>query len=121
MAGGVLLLPLEDARADNPVPDSPATKQAEQVGTTVAWRPGRFEYRRVPLSHVIQDANRYSKRKLVLGDSAAGALLYSGTLFSRDVDEWIVGLERIYPQIEVILTDNARILIRTRVQAPPSE
>jgi ferric-dicitrate binding protein FerR (iron transport regulator) len=96
--------------------DAPTDITVEKVGTTVAWRPGRFEYHRVPLSQVIQDANRYSKRKLVLGDSAAGALLYSGTLFDRDVDDWIAGLEVIYPEIEVVMTEDAQVQIRTRAE-----
>lgn len=79
-----------------------------------SWREGQLRYRSELLRNVIPDVNRYSRRPLILGDRAAGDLVYSGTVFERDVDEWIEGLERIYPEVEVTVTDGQHILIRTR-------
>lgn len=77
-------------------------------------RVGRLRYHGEPLTQVIQDVNRYSFRQLILSDPAAGSLLYSGTVFERDIDEWIAGLERIYPEIEIVPGNDGRIFIRTR-------
>jgi transmembrane sensor len=79
-----------------------------------SWQNGQLRYRGELLRNVIPDVNRYSRRPLILGDKAAGDLVYSGTVFERDVDEWIEGLERIYPEVEVSVTDGQHILIRTR-------
>lgn len=79
-----------------------------------SWRDGRLRYRGEPLRNVIPDVNRYSRKPLILGDKAAGELLYSGTVFERDIDEWIAGLQSVYPEVEVTVTDTQHVLIRTR-------
>lgn len=78
------------------------------------WSDGRLKYLGEPLRHVIEDINRYSRRKLVLEDAAAGTLLYSGTVFARDIDDWITGLKQIYPELEVVMMADGHIVIRTR-------
>jgi transmembrane sensor len=88
-----------------------------EVDTSLAWRNGRFKYASEPLRHVIEDVNRYSRRQLILDDSAVGDLLYSGTVFESDIDEWVAGLEQTFPQIEIVTHDEARVLLRTRVAA----
>jgi transmembrane sensor len=93
---------------------SPVRLSQTNVSTT--WPDGRLKYLGEPLRHVIEDVNRYSSRQVILEDPAAGTLLYSGTVFARDINDWIAGLERIYPEIEVITTDDGRVLIRTRPQ-----
>ncbi|HEY0942510.1 MAG TPA: FecR domain-containing protein [Steroidobacter sp.] len=90
-----------------------------EVDTSLAWRNGRFKYRSEPLKHVIEDINRYSRRQLILDDPAVGNLLYSGTVFASDIDEWVAGLEQTFQQIEVVRNDEARVQIRTRVVAEP--
>lgn len=82
-------------------------------GFSGSWRDGHLRYSGEPLRNVIPDVNRYSRRPLILADPAAGQLLYSGTVFERNVDDWIVGLQRIYPELEVTVTDT-HLLIRTR-------
>jgi transmembrane sensor len=84
------------------------------VLSTLAWRNGRFTYSGEPLRHVIEDVNRYSHHQLMIGDAAVGDLLYSGTLFTSDIQEWISGLEKTYPQIEVASMPDARLLLRAR-------
>jgi transmembrane sensor len=79
-----------------------------------SWRNGRLRYRGEPLRNVLPDVSRYSKKPLILGDKAAGELLYSGTVFERDVDEWVNGLQSIYPELEITVTDTQHVLIRMR-------
>lgn len=83
--------------------------------SALSWREGRLRFASEPLDRVLTDVNRYSRRTLVVGDRAAGEQLYSGTVFEADVDEWIDGLERIFPSLEVVATDVDHILIRTRL------
>lgn len=79
-----------------------------------SWESGRLRYRGEPLRNVIQDVNRYSRKPLILGDKAAGDLRYSGTVFERDVDDWIAALPRIFPEVEVTEIDTDHVLVRTR-------
>lgn len=90
----------------------------------IAWRDGRLEYRSEPLRNVIPDVNRYSRRPIILGDPAVGELLFTGTVFERDVEEWITGLEKIFPALDVLQTGTHHILMQSgeaqsRVQAAP--
>lgn len=77
---------------------------------------GRLTYRGEPLSVVIQDVNRYSHRQVVIGDEAAGDLRYSGTVFERDITDWVAGITKIFPELEVVTQDD-QILIRSRRSA----
>lgn len=79
-----------------------------------SWRDGRLEYRRESLRNVLSDVNRYSSRQIVLGDSMAGDLPFTGTVFERDIDEWIAVLHRTYPQLEITGMESEKILIRSR-------
>lgn len=85
-----------------------------ELDASAAWRDGRIKYRGEPLRLVLQDVNRYSRRQIYLGDPEAGNLLYSGTVFEREIDDWVTGLEKIFPEIEVVTVDDGRVLIRTR-------
>jgi transmembrane sensor len=77
-----------------------------------AWRDGRLQYLGEPLRHVIADVNRYSRRRLSCDESAC-SLLYTGTVFERDVDAWISGLPRIFP-VEITETDSENVVLRSR-------
>jgi transmembrane sensor len=80
----------------------------------VTWHDGRLHYRQEPLRNIVPDINRYSRKPIVLGDRAAGELLFTGTVFERDIDEWIANLDSIYPLLEVTQTDANNVLIRTK-------
>jgi transmembrane sensor len=82
-----------EGRAAQPAPAvSPA-----QTSRTLAWQQGRLEYLNEPMAAVIADVNRYSRRPVVLGDAAAGAILFSGTVFTNETEEWIRALPRVFP------------------------
>jgi transmembrane sensor len=88
-------------------------RPADEI-SVLAWTEGRLLYRGEPLRQVLVDVNRYSRRSIVLGDRAAGELLYSGTVFERDVDEWVSNLEKVYPGLVVTPADTDTVLIQTR-------
>jgi transmembrane sensor len=81
---------------------------------SLGWQEGRLSYASEPLRRVVVDVNRYSRRDIVIGDRAAGELLYSGTVFQSDIDDWIAGLARILPTVDVIDIDEQHVLIRSR-------
>jgi transmembrane sensor len=84
------------------------------VGAITGWRDGRLEYRHTPLKYVVSDVNRYFKVQIMVGDTAAAELAYSGAIFaSQPVKEWLRALESIFP-VTVVQTDAEHVLIRSR-------
>jgi transmembrane sensor len=79
----------------------------------IAWRDGRLRYRAEPLRHVLTGINRYSTREIVIVDPALGDLTFTGTVFEDRIDEWLYGLEDIFP-IEVAEASISRIELRAR-------
>jgi transmembrane sensor len=79
---------------------------------TAAWREGRLEYHHTPLKVVIPRVNRYSEKPIILADSSAGELQFSGTVFEGQVNEWLRALQTTYP-IEITESTD-RIVIRSR-------
>jgi len=76
----------------------------------VAWREGRLEFDREPLSSVLQTVNRYSHYKIT-AEGDTGELLYTGLVLEDRIDGWLQGLTQIFP----VLIDhqgNDRVVIR---------
>lgn len=82
----------------------------------MAWREGRLEYTSEPLSYVVQDINRYSRRLIAIADAEAGEALYSGTVFERDIDDWIDALDEAMPEVTVVEPDSRHVVIRSRAE-----
>jgi len=91
------------------------------VSRALAWREGRLEYVGQPLSSVIADVNRYARRPVVVGDKAAGGILFTGTVFTRTADEWVQSLPNEFP-VELISNGGASLILASRPasQSPPS-
>ena len=79
------------------------------------WRNGRLRYRAESLKHVIPDVDRYSPQTVIIGDAAVGELKFTGTVFQDNADEWLRGLEAVFP-VEVVELDDQQLLLRLRDQ-----
>ena len=88
--------------------------RAVDVDMAMAWRDGRLQYRSEPLHRVVQDINRYSNRSIAIADAAAGDILYSGTVFERDIDDWLAALDKVFPEVQVVQPDGQHVIIRSR-------
>jgi len=84
--------------------------------SATAWRDGRLLYHNEQLKYVVTDVNRYSSKQIVFGDRSAEQLIYTGTVFQGQIEDWLHGLEHIFP-LEVVRTDSDHVLLRSR-QAP---
>lgn len=65
--------------------------------SALSWREGRLEYMNEPLSGVIADLNRYSRRKVSIHGDAIGSLRFSGTLLIDSTEEWLHALPGVFP------------------------
>lgn len=71
-------------------------KQDIDLERATAWRQGRLAFLNERLDRVIEDVNRYSEQKLLLGDGELADLRYTGTVFNADIDSWLKGLEQAF-------------------------
>jgi len=90
----------------------PALAKAD-VPRVLSWREGRLEYVAQPLSAVIADVNRYAHRPVVVGDNAAGEILFTGTVFTRTADEWVQSLPNEFP-VELISNGGSSLVLASR-------
>jgi transmembrane sensor len=65
--------------------------------SALAWREGRLEYIETPLEDVVADLNRYSSREIQIENTAITGLRFTGTVFTNNVDSWLLSLPRALP------------------------
>lgn len=75
-----------------------------------AWRHGVLKFVHEPLNVVISDLNRYSHRKIELGDPDLNRLRYTGTVFSNSLDDWLKAVQNVFPVRVERVDDNHVIL-----------
>ncbi len=78
----------------------------------VSWPEGKLRYRSASLRSVIEDVNRYSRRRVIL-DPAVAELEFTGVMFHKEIDSWIDGLRLIFP-VDLVNVDANTVLVRPR-------
>jgi transmembrane sensor len=63
------------------------------VAVETSWTNGRLIFDREKLSEVVEEMNRYSDRKIVLGDAELSEVPISGTFKPGDVSSFVAALE----------------------------
>ena len=61
------------------------------------WRSGMLSFYREPLYQVVQELNRYSRRKILIEDSAVMDLTVYTALSVHEIDSALDGLEKLLP------------------------
>ena len=87
--------------------------ESADAEAATAWRSGRLRYRAESLKYVIADVNRYSYREIVVADPAIAELAFTGTVFQDQIDEWLAGLEAVFP-VEAVPADDGRVRLQAR-------
>jgi transmembrane sensor len=67
------------------------------VKALTSWMSGRLEFRSTPLEEAVAEINRYSGRKLRIGDSAINRIEVSGTFRTGDIDGAAAAFEAAFP------------------------
>ena len=83
---------------------------------TTSWMEGRLAYVGTSLESVIADVNRYSQMELIISDQSTKQLAFTGTIFSDDIDNWLAGLESVFPLRLVPIEDHDILLIQSNYQ-----
>ena len=69
---------------------------------------------------MVQDLNRYSKHTIIVANAAVGSIIYTGTVFPRDIDDFLAALDKLFPELQVTQPDAQHVLIESRGAAPKS-
>jgi transmembrane sensor len=72
-------------------------KRNVDVGALTSWMTGRLEFRGTLLEQAVAEANRYSARKLRIGDPGIRQLPVSGTFRTGDVASVATAFEAAFP------------------------
>ncbi|MYA18056.1 MAG: hypothetical protein F4Z28_15520 [Gammaproteobacteria bacterium] len=75
--------------------------QPASMDRYVAWRHGMITFAREPLHRVVDELNRYSRKKIMIEDTAVMELSLFATVDVREINAALDGLERLLP-IEVM-------------------
>src|SRR5690606_30434116 len=75
----------------------PFVVRVADVEKAVSWREGRVIFSDEPLVQVIEEINRYSTRKVVLGDGDLGEMRVSGVFRPGSADRFVAALEIGFP------------------------
>ena len=82
----------------------------EQMLRATSWRQGNLAYVDERLDKVIEDLNRYSKTKLVIGDREIADFIFTGTVLNNDISDWLGGLIKTFPIRTLKLEDRIVLL-----------
>ncbi|MBB3225653.1 transmembrane sensor [Luteibacter sp. Sphag1AF] len=93
----------------------PATEAMSVTNVTpehaAAWRSNRLEFDNEPVSVVVANINRYSKRPVEIADAGLGAMTFTGTVRTDAIDSWLEALPQVFP-VKVSATGNRVVLSR---------
>ena len=77
--------------------DGSAIVRSANVEQAVSWRTGRVIFSDEPLGQVVEEINRYSRRKVVLGDPSLADLRVSGIFRAGSVNNFVTALDSAFP------------------------
>jgi transmembrane sensor len=83
------------------------------AAAALAWQNGRFEYTVEPLSSVIDDVNRYATHRIRIADAQLSELVFTGTVFREQVDEWVRALDTVFP-LQVVQEADGTLTLQAR-------
>ncbi|MBL8272093.1 FecR family protein [Steroidobacter sp.] len=89
------------------------TAASPQVTT---WTEGTLSFVDEPLVSVVAAVNRYAAVPLVLEEGELGNYLYTGTVVTGRIDEWLRGLPNVFP-VSVQHSSANQVVLRTRAES----
>ena len=93
--------------------ERPFLVREADVEKAVSWREGRVVFSDEPLVQVVDEINRYSTRKVVLGDGDLGGMRVSGVFRPGSADRFVAALEIGFP-VEAEVDQRRNVVVLTR-------
>ena len=81
--------------------------------TITEWQTGHLQYLAEPLRYVVTGVSRYSAREFIIVDPEIGDLLFTGSVYQDQTDDWLEALETVFP-LDVTHAGENKVLIRKR-------
>ncbi len=87
--------------------------QVNMINTdsVTSWKDGRLIFDNEPLGMIVQEVNRYSTRKLVVGDPTLSDMRVSGIFQVGSIDSFAVALEASFPVENSARSDEGDIVL----------
>ena len=95
------------------IEERPFVVRMADLEKAVSWREGRVVFSDEPLAEVIEEINRYSTRKVVLGDGDLGEMKVSGVFRPGSAERFVAALEIGFP-VEAELDQRRNVVVLTR-------
>jgi transmembrane sensor len=87
----------------------------DPIEATTNRRTGRLEFVNESLSSVVAEVNRLSPRPITLADQQLQTLVFTGTVRSDAIEDWLKGLGEVFP-VEVVDQGDRGFLVTKRQQ-----
>lgn len=84
-----------------------------------AWRENRLEFVNEPLSSVLDNVNRYSRRPIRMTDPMLARLTFTGTVQVDTIDSWVSALPRVFPVRIDTFADHLEVTRQTSMARGP--
>ena len=88
------------------------TKTLVDTHVATSWSEGRLAFRSTPLRVALDEVNRYSHRKVRLGDPTLAAMPVAGNFIAGDSESVVTALTALLPLRVVVSSDDEVILFR---------
>jgi transmembrane sensor len=82
-----------------------------------AWKRGQVAFQNTPLPDAVAEMNRYSGKKLVIGDSAAAGVRVSGIFRTGESETFALALLNTYP-LKTVAEGKALVIYGAHAQIP---
>jgi len=83
-----------------------------------SWSQGRLAFRSTPLSAALDEMNRYSDKKVRLGDPTLAGMPVAGNFIAGDTDAVVTALTALLP-LRVVVSGNNELILFRRYDEPP--
>jgi transmembrane sensor len=109
--GNELIAPVRVASDQlSPIPLASARVIPTDPIRSLAWEGGQLVFASEPLASAVERVNRYSDRKLIIGDSRIAAIKIDGVFTAGDTEAFVDGVTGVFP-VEVRDTAEGKVLV----------
>ena len=69
--------------------------ELKDPAAAIDWQAGQLQFRAEPLKYVLAGVSRYSAKEIIIADKDVENILFTGSVFQDQTDEWLQALETV--------------------------